>query len=436
MPELNNTTNRDFLVLPAGGNEPVIMGARIGAGVHDEIGSAGGRVIMPVVGRQAAVLRDEFGNRPEIARRILLDPTAGEILSPLLASQGDFAKHLGVIGTQQEEISANLSGHYGAGRTHTLHTLDGQPVDMPTDHIREVIVTGGRANLDRPDTRRHFAFPVLLSELIRQAQEDGLPFDGSDLKATRAIMKAAESTYTTTFIPLVNTLSYRALPENSVLSSNPGKARKHARELFSQLIANQPTDGKVVFAPPLKEALPPIDHDELLQDIPSIYAMLSGTGRGSEHVIETALGTIAKNGGLGILTNPWSELEGATKISPRVLTDPRVIAILSRAGWGTGWIAQNTATPWFVLPAEPGDDPEILYNNKVIERLGIGRVVKPGELTPKKLLQAVATHRPYMEEYRDLMRLHFGNGGNGIAFVAKSIAKSCLVRNSVTTSGS
>lgn len=112
---------------------------------------------------------------------------------------------------------------------------------------------------------------------------------------------------------------------------------------------------------------------------------------------------------------PWSDTRGGVvRLSPNRLNDPRIKAVIGRAGWGTGWLTLNTGKTWLVIPPQPGDDPEILFNHVVIERLGIGAVIDPATFTGDMLLGEIARCGPRVLELRALTERHFGTSDGNV----------------------
>lgn len=404
-----------IVINPAAGNEPALLGGHTAIAVNERLRAAGQEplsIIIPVTSdRQRGVLKDEF-SAVSGAEKIVLDDTTGTILGKVLRSQGSFVDHLGVLGGD-EYLTAQAALNQRLGRSATalieLHgLLDGAPVLLDPRAIVGSLDTGGRVVLDTP--RRDFAFPVLTSALVRAAREGGHDFSESDMRAVEGRMQTAEKGYDSRFIPLVHTLAQPS-PDPTIPMGDK----------FTEL-ADQPTStpsGEVTYTPPMKDVKSAANFEGV--DQPGIYAMMSGTDNGA-----AATYGAAKAAGLAVYTNPWAPpAEGVTNISPRALSDPRIEAIFGRAGWGTGWQALNLGKPWFVIPYQEGDDPEIAFNNSVIERLGVGVVVRPETFARQSLADHIARIAPRVRELRDLTTRKFGTS-NGIDYMANKIAAGYL----------
>lgn len=383
--------------------------------VNEELAEAGIApidIIVPVTSdRQRYVLRDELKDEPG-ASRILLDETTGEILGDTLRSQSNFGEHLKTLRYGFESTQSSLNQRLGKDATAELelHTLDGTPVTVDPTGIIGSLDTGGRVALDTPN--RDFAFPVLNSELVDAAHAAGLPFDASDMLAVAAKSRSAELGYRIRFIPLVHTLAGMALSE-----SPEATIPERFKELEIQ--TTETPAGEITFTPPMKNV--PIAEQFDGVDGPGIYAMLSGTDNGAADTFAATLNA-AKGAYLGVYTNPWAaETEGLKRISPKALNDPRIQTVVSRAGWGTGWQMLNHGKPWLVIPPHETDDPEILFNHDVIEKLGIGKVIDPETFTADALTKYISACGPRVRDLRDLTAEKFGTS-DGIKYIAKKIA--------------
>ena len=83
------------------------------------------------------------------------------------------------------------------------------------------------------------------------------------------------------------------------------------------------------------------------------------------------------------------DLEGADNThTPNFISNPNILCQFGRTGWSTVWLSHMTKTP-LIAPAYArvkGDDPEIYFNEKSIEKLGLA-VVFDGVRNPKEVLK-------------------------------------------------
>jgi hypothetical protein len=276
-----------------------------------------------------------------------------------------------------------------------------ESISFSPKNIVATIDTAARVTVEAP--QRYFAFPLLLSELLRETQKADLGFSEADMQAVINRMLKVESTYSQVFIPKINPLSFQYVDD---LSAQPtiidGRSRVYTPAMKNDYAK---TSGKV------KE--------------PGIYVMFSGTGSNIE--ASKALVEAATEAGLRVYTPPWVEVKGSTSVSPDVLSDENIVAVMGRGGWGTGWQVQNLALPWLVTPYEAGDDPEIYFNNKTIEAMKMGKVLTGTDMTSGKLTAIINSLSVGTQALNKRIQDEFGTL-NGIDFIANAIAADFLTK--------
>lgn len=401
-----------LIINPAAGNEPIIMGAAIALAINRQLETSGSRpltVVLPITGaRQLAVLKDEFGAIAG-SERLVVDEAGGAILAPLLRSQANFSQHLQLLHEQYDQLQSALNQRYGGAADQPLavQRLDGTALSIAPADIVGSLSTGGRVALDT--LRKDYVFPVVISELLTAVRPLSTGIDDGLIAAVAERLRDDDRRYDHRFIPLVNTLS----PAQ--------EADWPMEQKFEQLLA-QPgltAAGRIIYTPPIKHALTDKNHADVRGD--GLYAMLSGTDQGAANTLAATL-RAAGDLNLTVYTNPWAdETAGTVRISPAALRDPRIKAVISRAGWGTGWQLLNLAKPWLLIPPQPGDDPEIRLNNQVASQLGIGAVVEPDSFDGRQLQGLLDRLTPQAEALRSLTAEHFGSS-DGIDFVARQLA--------------
>ena len=392
-----------ILVNPAHGNEPYILGTAIAKGVSDRLVEQGlgrAKIVVPLLygDRQRRILMEE---NPDATGLIHYDEEFGEILRDVTFQNGDFSQHLRQINEHYEDVQRMLKQRFSfdAGDFTTRNLASNEIQTFSPKNVVATIDTASRVVVDAP--QRYFAFPILISELLRESKEAGLDFSEADMASLIEKMLKVESGYSQVFIPKINPLSYQYSEE---LSLQPievgGRSRIYTPAMKREY---QRTQGKVVE--------------------PGIYVMFSGTGS----IADTTQKLIdaAGQGGLKVYTN--KEVEGATAVSPDVLTDENILAVLGRGGWGTGWQVQNLALPWFVAPYEQGDDPEVYFNNKTIDALKMGKVLTDADMTPDRLKDVIKDFSVGMQEINQRIKDEFGTL-NGIDFISGAIAEDFLAK--------
>ena len=220
-----------------------------------------------------------------------------------------------------------------------------------------------------------------------------LGFSESEMRKLAERMIRTESQYAKIFLPWVNTFSY----QYGDLDSQPDR---HA--------------GKpITYTPPMKKD---IERTHELER-PSVYVMFSGTGSAVE--ANEALVRAANAAGINAYSPPWEKIEGTEKRLPSLLSDAKMLAVMGRAGWGTGWQALQLELPWLVTPFQQGDDPEIYFNNLTIKALRLGREIT-GAITSEELTALATDISPGLRNLRDATRERFGTT-DGIDYMAEAI---------------
>jgi hypothetical protein len=392
-----------ILVNPAHGNEPYILGTAFAQGVSNKLAEAGlprARIVVPLLygDRQRNILLEE---NPENAELIYFDEEFGKILEDITFRSGNFSEHLRQVNSHYDKIEQLLKARFSSNSADidVRSLVANETHAISPQNIVASIDTAPRVSVEVPN--RYFAFPILVSEILKSAQNARLGFEDTQLAELIKRMLKVESAYSQIFIPFVNPLSYNYSTD---LSSQPENINGH----------------KMTFTPAMKREL---EKTTGKVSEPGIYAMFSGTG--SAETTLRSLVESAEEAGLKVYTPPWVDVEGAAKISPDILTDENILAVFGRSGWGTGWQAQNLALPWIVTPYETGDDPEIYFNNKTVEALGIGRVLKDGDITPKKLTEIIGQLSVGVQRVNGVIKDKFGTL-DGIDFVSSAIAEDFL----------
>lgn len=118
--------------------------------------------------------------------------------------------------------------------------------------------------------------------------------------------------------------------------------------------------------PPITD-LPKI-HTEPMEE--GLYATITGIP-GLERLYREA-----KDLGLKLYSNDTDAVLGSEKALPHVISNPAIKLQFARSGWGSVWHSMLCGTPIVVPEFDPKDDPEIYFNNRAVEALGIGTVYR------------------------------------------------------------
>jgi hypothetical protein len=376
------------------------MGTAFAQGVGRKLEEAGyvrPKIIVPLMygDRQKRILLEENPQDPNL---IYFDEEYGEILKQIMFGDGDFSQHLRQVNDHYDGVQKALNNRFtnDSGNFDSRSLVSGEVQQFSTRSIIATIDTSPRVGIDAPN--RYFAFPILLSEILKAAQDEGLGFDDTQLGNLVKRMLKVESAYSQIFIPYINPLSYQ-----------------YASDLSAQ--PEEVNGNKIVYTPAMKSK-----HLRTKDAIaePGIYVMFSGTGSAKETI--SHLADSAHRSGLDVYTPPWVEVDGAIKMTPDILSDLNIRAVISRSGWGTGWQVQNYALPWIVTPYESGDDPEIYFNNKTVDALRMGKILSEGDTTTEKLEEIIQNLSVGVQGINMTIERKFGTL-DGVDFVSSAIAK-------------
>jgi len=83
-----------------------------------------------------------------------------------------------------------------------------------------------------------------------------------------------------------------------------------------------------------------------------------------------------KNLGLGIYSNDVKAVPGSIFALPWIIPNKNIIFQFARTGWGSIWTSILSGTPLVAPDFDAYDDPEIYFNNHLIEELGVGIVYR------------------------------------------------------------
>jgi hypothetical protein len=416
--ELQGDGTPVLLVNRAGGNEPSLLGVGVATEVNNirqRHGLERAKIVVPIVSpRERKILLEEFPDNADIE----IDEEYGKIIKDITTSQGNFPAHLEKLANHYESTQRELDKRFSSTapefQTQSLDPEAGETAGHSPRNIIGSIDAGARLLVSAP--RRYFMFPVMLSELcnaVHREQQQGQLTDFSESHLLRVAhkMREVEKQYTKAFLPKVNTLSGNYLDDQDTFT----------RDQRYQQLGEQPhtvAGRSRLYTPAMKHELLPQQSPDI--ESRGIYAMFSGTGSSTEQT--RAVIQAANDAGLTVYTTPWAETEGAEKVPPSTLSDPRVEAIFGRSGWGTGWQAQNLAKPWFVDPYEAGDDPEIYFNNRLVERLRMGKVVDASQLSAQQLAEDIQALSPGLRRLNQKITEEFGTT-DGIRYMAEIIAE-------------
>ena len=181
---------------------------------------------------------------------------------------------------------------------------------------------------------------------------------------------------------------------------------------FSFLENRKPV-GREISIPPT--IYPPKQNSDPIQE--GIFITITGIP-GLERLYNEA-----KALGLKLYSNDPSTVPGSERLLPNVIPNPKIKLQFARSGWGSVWFSQLSGTPFVCPEFDPLDDPEIYFNNKCIEKLGLG-IIYHGQPLSDIIVEAEKLRTRIQKINKDLLA-KFGTY-NGNEYSAKIIVDDFL----------
>jgi hypothetical protein len=333
---------------------------------------------------QRRILREEW---PDAHDKVVLDAALGHAHASVTYGAMSYAESLTVwLGerSRAEDTLAEL-----LARPRTGETLDGKEVPLARAGVSLVITRAPRLRV-----RGMPAYGVgfgHVSDILQQA----LAEPGLVASPNRRLFDSAAHAFR------------QVEAEHRLhLIADPGTAS----------VWNAPprTLPREVVTPPTI-SLPPAP--DLMVDQPAVYASVSGVQGRSSMV------TSAREFGLEVYTNAPEHLPGGMRATPGVLRLPSFMFHYARPGWGAIWTTVLAGVPLVMPPPSGDDDPEIVFNTRWVERVGVG-VVDIGQKAAELCAQ-VDQLRSSVAQERARVADRFGTL-DGVSFVAEQIAADWL----------
>ncbi|RJQ36791.1 hypothetical protein C4552_02780 [Candidatus Parcubacteria bacterium] len=319
---------------------------------------------------QRRVMLEEFAQHDiKHPGEILLDATLGAILKRVFYGESDYETALKSFVTEGADASRDAQ-MYLAGQL-AVQNLSGESNAVPGSDI--VLQLARSPRVDFGISPRYDVTFAHISEIL----EHVLGESSEMVKVDRNLVREA--------IPMLRVLEEKAkfvgLAEPGTFSYLEGRMRRYRTER-----AIPPT------------ITPPAPNDDPL-DV-GIFVTVTGIP-GLERLFQEA-----KALGMHLYTNDPDAVPGGERMLPHVVPNPAILFQFARAGWGSVWLSQLSGTPLVVPDFDPADDPEILYNNRCIEVLGLGIVWRGESL--QELISDSDALRPGIRARNEELRRRFG----------------------------
>lgn len=325
------------------GTGPYLRTTDLAIAFNDELADAGRQrhdIIVPWVygEKQRRVMLQEFsGHEKKYPGEILLDKTLGEILHGVFYADSTYeealAKWTDTYQDASEQAARHLTGRF------ECETFGGKRV---MEDSSDIAVELGRSPRIRYDAApAYFTSFAYVGEILERAQ--GIKEIAVDRELLKKGVDAAN------WVEAEQTMRAIAYPAT-----------------FAYLGERTPRYGDEMLVPPI--APPPKPNQEPID--PGIFVTITGIPG-----LERLYGD-ARRLGLKLYSNEPDTVPGSNAALPHIIPNQNIVCQFARAGWSSIWISMISGTPLVVPDFDPRDDPEIYFNNKSVEKLGLGIIYR------------------------------------------------------------
>jgi len=396
---------RRALLLTSHGNEPYLLGVSIA------LKSGADAICVPHYYHghnhepdQVKILREEF---PQDLDKIFLSNALGKILKPLLRDFRDYCSYSDYVERffgGQDIYNKEIAKIEERLKNLLRNGIDAISLSYENTSTRFYDLDFALAlNVGLPIKSfiypTFFAFTGRMSDIHRIP----LPHDGENLTSIFAPLanywQELEDSFSRIYIPKINALSHTKPTSRSSVT---------------------------IYTPPLSRPMDPTKKP-LISD--SFLVVPSGTGLDKEALAQI-ITLIKKDYQIVSYSN---NVQGVKRTSPNVFTDSRLLAVISRGGWGTTWKCLIHGKPLGFLDTKYSEDPEIAHSIFTLRTLDIGF-----PLNPSSRPDIVPPRERLIQQHENIQKLLLESAGdftingqdfsrNGIDYVANNI-KSLLTR--------
>lgn len=347
-------------------------------------GRARMRIIVPwVYGEdQKRILEEEFGVViREHSEEILLDKKLGEILNSIFyAGEEGFEGSLRRFLDESESTKKEIADYFKKGLV--LETLAGEKFEVKKKDIAFELNRCPRVYY--PLEHSYYTGFGYSSEILDRASKLDLGINKELLKESAKLFKKIENKSSVHFISEPGTF----------FSYNYKKRKKTERDVPPTL--NWPLE----------------KNTEKIKE--GAYVTVSGISG-----LEDLYKEVGKMG-LEIYSNRPNVLGFGTKKSPNLISNKNIKFHFARTGWGSVWQSLFSGVPLITMSYKKGDDPEIYFNNKTLEALGLIKIYR-GEST-EELFDYAKSFKKSVGEMNDFLMKKYGTL-NGNDIIAREILK-------------
>ena len=343
-------------------------------------------VIIPWVygEKQKRVMLEEFSAH-EAAHpgELLLDAELGAILKSIFYGDSTYEDALRTWIASVREASQKAHAHLTG--TFTVETLGGEKREVDGKGILFELNRSPRLRYDvAPSYFTSFAYIAEILEASQKEPAGKIAVEPALLQAGIEAANWVEKNHVHHYISYPGTFSY-----------SPNYRSRY--------------DGEVL-VPPIGPVSKP-NNDSIK---PGIYVTITGIP-GLERLYEDA-----RRLGIKLYSNDTASVSGSVRALPHVIPNRNILFQFARSGWSSVWLSMIVGTPLVVPDFDPKDDPEIYFNNRAVEALGIAVVYRGEPL--KKILEQRERVRKASAQLVTSINERWGTL-DGTGYVAKRIVE-------------
>ena len=330
------------------GTGPYLRTTELALAINEQLESQGQnrlRIIVPWVygEKQKCIMLEELAVvNQKYPGEILLCARLGEILKTIFYGDNTYQQALEIWADKFAEV--NLAASSLLKGEIEVEDLDGNKRVVSGQDIVLELSRSGRVKYGLP-----FSCGVSFGH-VSEILKNTLEVSQEEIAVNRELVKRV--------IPLAEEIE----SQHELLAiAHPGTC--------SYLENRRPYSKEILIPPTI---YPPVPNQDDIAE--GVYVTITGIP-GLERLYQEA-----KELGLKIYSNDPKAVPGSEKLLPHVVANPRIKFQFARSGWGSVWLSQLSGTPFVAPSFDPLDDPEIYFNNKCIEKLGLGIIYRDQSL--------------------------------------------------------
>lgn len=297
--------------------------------------------------KQCRIMLEEFDEHEKRhPGELLLDKKLGSILRSIFYGDNTYAAALSAWVDTAEKVSKEAERHLSG--TIDAQTLSGEHVSIEGKNIIIEINRSPRIRFDVAPS--YFTTFGYIEDILRGALEAGRERVNVEPILLEQGIEIARS--------IEEKQRMHAVAFPGTFSGSESYVCKYPSEIL---------------VPPIRDARM-VQNNEHIE--PGIFVTVTGIP-GLERLYREA-----EDFGLRLYSNDLDSVPGSVRrFSPNHGLNKNIVLHFARSGWGSVWLSMLCGTPILVPDFDPLDDPEIYFNNKMVEDLGIGTVYRGQSLS-------------------------------------------------------